>query len=68
MPLPKRTGGLDARSLVAAVLNSWLAIDWLRGIATMAAGVDVAGSLPRTVIQVARARLRNLKENTGTDR
>ena len=53
---------------VAAILNSWLAIDWARGIATMAAGVAVAGSLLRSVIQVARARLRYLKENSGTDR
>jgi hypothetical protein len=59
---------LVAGLLVAAVLNSWLAIDWLRGIPTMAAGVDIAASLPRIVIQVARARLRNLEENTGTDR
>ena len=54
--------------LVAAFLNSWLAIDWVRGIATLAAGVVVAGSLLRSVIHVARARLRYLKENAGIDR
>ena len=59
---------LVAGLLVAAVLNSSLAIDWVRGIATLAAGVVVAGSLLRNVIQVARARLRHLKENAGTDR
>jgi len=59
---------LVAGLLVAAILNSWLAIDWVRGIATLAAGVVVAGSLLRSVIQVARGRLRYLKENAGTDR
>jgi hypothetical protein len=59
---------LVAGLLVAAILNSWLAIDWVRGIATLAAGVVVARSLLRNVIQVARARLRYLKENAGTDR
>ena len=59
---------LVAGLLVAAFMNSWLAIDWVRGIATLAAGVVVAGSLLRSVIHVARARLRYLKENAGTDR
>ena len=59
---------LVAGLLVAAILNSWLAIDWVRGIATLAAGVVVAGSLLRSVIHVARARLRTLKENAGTHR
>jgi hypothetical protein len=59
---------LVAGLLVAAILNSSLAIDWVRGIATLAAGVVVAGSLLRSVIQVARARLRYLKESAGTDR
>ncbi len=53
---------------VAAILNGWLAIDWVRGIAALAAGVVVAGSLLRGVIQVARARLRYLKENAGPAR
>jgi len=53
---------------VAAVLNSWLAIDWVRGVATLATGVVVAGALLREVIQAARVRLRYLKENAGTVR
>ena len=56
---------LVAGLLAAAILNSWLAIDWVRGIATLAAGVVVAGSLLRGVILVARARLRYLHENAG---
>jgi len=59
---------LVAGLLVAASLNSSLAIDWVRGIATLAAGVVVAGSLLRNVIQATRGRLRYLKENAGTDR
>ena len=56
---------LIAGLLVAAILNSSLAVDWVRGIATLAAGAIVAGSLLRSVIQVARARLRYLKDSAG---
>jgi hypothetical protein len=59
---------LVAGLFVAAVLNTSLAIDWVRGIATSAAGVVVAGLLLRNVIQAARERLRYLKDNAGTDR
>jgi hypothetical protein len=59
---------LVAGLFVAAVLNSWLAIDWVRGIATLAAGVVLAGALLREVIQTARVRLRYLKESAGTVR
>jgi hypothetical protein len=53
---------------VAAVLNTWLAIDWVRGVAALAVGVVVDGSLLRGVIHVALARLRALSRNAGTDR
>ncbi len=58
---------LVAGLFVAAVLNTWLAIDWVRGIATLAVGVVVAGSLLRGVIQAARVRMRYLNKNAGTD-
>jgi len=40
----------------------------VRGIATLAAGVVVAGLLLRNVIQATRGRLRYLKDHAGTDR
>lgn len=40
----------------------------MRGIASLAVGVVVAGSLLRVVIQTARARMRYLRKNAGTDR
>lgn len=51
---------LLAGLLVAAFLNSWLVVDWVRGIATLAAGGAVAAVLLRAVIETARARLRAL--------
>lgn len=59
---------LAAGLLVAAILDSWLAIVWVRGIATVAAGVVVAASLLRSVIQTARVRLRFVQEGAGSER
>jgi len=35
---------------VAAVLNTWLAVDWVRGMATAAVGVYVTVGLARGVV------------------
>lgn len=53
---------------VWAVLNSWLAIEWVRGFATLAVGVVVAGSLVREVILTARVRLHSLRKSKRNDR
>ena len=51
--------------LVAAVLNSLLANYWVRGIATLAAGILVAGLMLRAVVQAARGRLRAVQQHEG---
>ncbi|HEX7949111.1 MAG TPA: hypothetical protein VF494_02090 [Candidatus Limnocylindrales bacterium] len=54
--------------VVWAVLNSWLAIEWVRGFATLAAGVVVAGALVREVILTTRVRLHLLRKSRRNDR
>lgn len=51
--------------LVAAVLNSVLADYWVRGIATLAVGILVAGLMLRAVIQTAQGRLRAVEQHEG---
>ena len=49
--------------LVAGALNSYLAIDWVRGVVSLAAGLAVAGFLMlraltfRRLVEVERRRL-----------
>lgn len=52
--------------LVAAVLNTVLADYWVRGIATLAVGILVAGLMLRAVIQAARGRLRAVEQHEST--
>lgn len=54
--------------VVWAVLNTWLAIEWVRGFATLAAGVVVAGALVREVILTTRVRLHLLRKSRRNDR
>lgn len=49
---------LLAGLLVAAVLNTALADYWVRGIATLAAGILVTALMLRAVLAAARGRLR----------
>ena len=58
---------LAAGLLVAASLNTWLAIDWVRGIATLAAGILVAVAMLRVVAETARERM-HLKRSNGPER
>jgi uncharacterized membrane protein len=51
--------------LVAAVLNSVLENYWVRGIATLAAGILVAGLMLREVVLTARSRLRAVEQHEG---
>ncbi len=51
--------------LVAAVLNSELADYRVRGIATLAVGIVVAGLMVRAVLQTAQGRLRALEQHEG---
>ena len=52
---------LAAGVFVAALLNTWLAIDWVRGIATLAVGIAVAAAMLRAVAQTAQGRLRAIR-------
>lgn len=47
--------------LVAAVLNAWLAVDWVRGIASLAVAALLVAALLRAVVQTARGRLGALR-------
>ena len=56
---------LAAGLFVAASLNTWLAVDWVRGFAALAAGAVVAAAMLRGVAQAARGRLRAVRGSTG---
>ncbi len=58
---------LAAGIFVAASLNTWLAVDWVRGVATLAVGVAVAVAMLRAVVQTARGRLRAIKGSDGPE-
>ncbi len=58
---------LAAGLLVAALLNTWLAIDWVRGTATLAVGVVVAAAMLRAVAQTARGRVRAIRGSAGPE-
>jgi len=58
---------LAAGLFVAALLNTWLAIDWVRGIATLAVGTVVAAAMLRGVAQTARGRLRAIRGSAGPE-
>lgn len=59
---------LVAGLLVAGSLNTWLAIDWVRGTAALAVGIVVAAALLRGVVQTARGRLRTIRRGAGSER
>jgi hypothetical protein len=59
---------LAAGLFAAALLNTWLAIDWVRGIATLAVGIVVAAAMLRAVAQTARGRLRAIRESEAPER
>jgi hypothetical protein len=47
--------------LVAASLNTWLAVDWVRGVASLATGAAIAAAMLRATTQTARGRLRAMR-------
>ena len=47
--------------LVAALANTWLLVDWVRGVASLAADAIVAAAMLRVVFQSATGRWRALR-------
>ena len=58
---------LAAGLFVAASLNTWLAVDWVRGVATLTVGVVVAAAMLRAVAQTTRGRLRAIRGSAGPE-
>ncbi len=56
---------LAAGLFVAASLNTWLAADWVRGIAALAVGAVVAAAMLRGVARTARGRFRTVRDSNG---
>ena len=52
---------LAAGVFVAASINTWLAVDWVRGVASLAVGVAVALAALRNVLQATIGRLRAVR-------
>jgi hypothetical protein len=59
---------LAAGLFVAASLNTWLAVDWVRGMASLAAGAAIAAAMLRAVSQTARGRLRAVRESGAPEK
>lgn len=50
---------------VAAALNTYLAVQLIRGIGSVAVGIAVSGALIRGVLQATRGRVRFLRTHEG---
>ena len=50
---------------VAAALNTYFAVELIRGIGSLAVGIAVSGALIRNVLQSTRGRVRFLRTHEG---
>jgi hypothetical protein len=50
---------------VAAALNTYLAVELIRGIGSCAVGIAVSGALIRNVLQATQGRVRFLRTHQG---